>query len=468
MTIKLTFLGAARSVTGSCYLLETGENRLLVDCGMYQERPLRERNWAPFPVPPDTIDAVLLTHAHLDHSGLLPKLVHDGFSGPIYCTPATKEITEIMLLDSAAIQEEDAEFKRLRHQKEKRKGPYPEVPLYTVKDAEAAVPLLTPVNYQHTIEVANGISATFYDAGHVLGSAMIEMVVQQNGKQRRLLFSGDIGRQNKPILQDPTTFTEADYIIMESTYGDRQLESPAEAADKFAAAINATVRAGGNIIIPSFALERSQEMLYYLNKFLLEDRIPHLLVFFDSPMAVGINEVFQHHIDLFDEEMKELIRQKKSPFHFPGLKLVRTVDESKAINHISGTVIIIAGSGMCTGGRIKHHLANNISRKESAILFVGYQAEGTLGREIVDGAKQVRILGKRYQVKAKIVQIDGFSAHADKGELLKWALNLKRPPRHAFITHGEAKATESLASAIREKTSWTVTIPEYRQEFLLD
>jgi len=468
MTIKLTFLGAARSVTGSCYLLETGENRLLVDCGMYQERPLRERNWAPFPVPPDTIDAVLLTHAHLDHSGLLPKLVHDGFSGPIYCTPATKEITEIMLLDSAAIQEEDAEFKRLRHQKEKRKGPYPEVPLYTVKDAEAAVPLLTPVNYQHTIEVANGISATFYDAGHVLGSAMIEMVVQQNGKQRRLLFSGDIGRQNKPILQDPTTFTEADYIIMESTYGDRQLESPAEAADKFAAAINATVRAGGNIIIPSFALERSQEMLYYLNKFLLEDRIPHLLVFFDSPMAVGINEVFQHHIDLFDEEMKELIRQKKSPFHFPGLKLVRTVDESKAINHISGTVIIIAGSGMCTGGRIKHHLANNISRKESAILFVGYQAEGTLGREIVDGAKQVRILGKRYQVKAKIVQIDGFSAHADKGELLKWALNLKRPPRHAFITHGEAKATESLASAIREKTGWTVTIPEYRQEFLLD
>ncbi len=468
MALKLSFLGAARSVTGSCYLLETGEGRLLVDCGLYQERPLRERNWADFPVPPDSIDAVLLTHAHLDHCGLLPKLVRDGFSGPIYCTPATKEITEIMLLDSAAIQEEDAEFKKLRHQKENRKGPHPEVPLYTVKDAEAAIPLLTPVAYQRTIEVANGVSATFYDAGHVLGSAMIEVVVQQNGEKRKLLFSGDIGRQNKPIVHDPTTFTEADYLVMESTYGNRELEPPAEAADRFAAAINATVRAGGNIIIPSFALERSQEMLYYLNKFLLEDRIPHLLVFFDSPMSASINEVFEHHIDLFDEEMQVLMRQKRSPFAFPGLKLVRTAEESKAINHISGTVIIIAGSGMCTGGRIKHHLANNISRKESTILFVGYQAEGTLGREIVDGAKKVRILGKRYRVKAKIVQIEGFSAHADKKELVKWALSLKRPPRHIFITHGETKATESLAAAISEKTGWTVTIPEYRQEFLLD
>ncbi len=467
MAIKLTFLGAVRSVTGSCYLIEVNGTRLLVDCGLYQERPLRERNWAPFPVPPDTIDAVLLTHAHLDHCGLLPKLVREGFSSPVYCTPATREITEIMLLDSAAIQEEDAKFKKLRHQKEKRKGPYPEVPLYTVKDAEATIPLLTPVNYQKTIEVADGISATFYDAGHVLGSAMIEIVVQQNGEQRKLLFSGDIGRQNKPIVRNPTVFTEADYVVMESTYGNRELEPPAEAADRFAAAINATVRAGGNIVIPSFALERSQEMLYYLNKLLLEGRIPHLLVFFDSPMATNINEVFEHHIDLFDDEMKELLRQQRSPFNLPGLKLVRSTEESKAINHISGTVIIIAGSGMCTGGRIKHHLANNISRKESTILFVGYQAEGTLGREIVDGARKVRILGKRYPVKARIVQIEGFSAHADKNELMRWALHLQRPPVQGFITHGEARSAESLAAALREKTGWNVAVPEYRQEFVL-
>lgn len=468
MTVRLTFLGAARSVTGSCYLLEVNGTRLLVDCGLYQERPLRERNWAPFPVPPNTIHAVLLTHAHLDHCGLLPRLVRQGFSGPVYCTPATREITEIMLLDSAAIQEEDAEFKKLRHQKEKRKGPHPEIPLYTVKDAEAVVPLLTPVDYQRTFEVADGISAALYDAGHVLGSAMIEIAVQQNGAQRRLLFSGDIGRQNKPIVHNPTTFTEADYVVMESTYGNRELESPSEAADKFAAAINATVKAGGNIVIPSFALERSQEMLYYLNKLLLEDRIPHLLVFFDSPMATNINEVFAHHIDLFDDEMKELITQKRSPFDLPGLKLVRSTEESKAINHISGTVIIIAGSGMCTGGRIKHHLANNISRKESTILFVGYQAESTLGREIVDGARKVRILGKRYPVRAKIVQIEGFSAHADKNELMRWVLHLQRPPRQVFVTHGEARSAESLAAALRGKTGWNVVVPEYRQEFVLE
>lgn len=467
MTIRLTFLGAARSVTGSCYLLETGGARLLVDCGLYQERPLRERNWAPFPVPPASISAVLLTHAHLDHCGLLPKLVREGFSGHIYCTSATREITEIMLLDSATLQEEDAEFKRLRHQKEGRKGPHPEIPLYTVRDAEATIPLLSPLPYQQTVDIADGVSATFYDAGHVLGSAMIEIVVRRNGEQMKLLFTGDIGRQNKPIVHDPTVFTEADYVVMESTYGNRELESLGEAAEKFAATINTTARAGGNVVIPSFALERSQEMLYYLNRFLLEDRIPHLLVFFDSPMAININEVFEHHIDLLDDEMKELMRQKKSPFHFPGLKVVRTTEESKAINHISGTVIIIAGSGMCTGGRIKHHLANNISRKESTILFVGYQAEGTLGREIVDGARKVRILGKHYPVRARIVQIEGFSAHADRNELMKWALNFKQPPRQLFITHGEAEAAEHLAAAIREKTGWNVAVPEYQQEFVL-
>ena len=468
MQIKLAFLGAAQSVTGSCYLVEASNIRLLVDCGLYQERELRGRNWAPFPVSPETIDAVLLTHAHLDHCGLLPKLVREGFHGPIYCTAATAEIAEIMLLDSANLQQEDAEFKKKRHQKDSRKGPYPEVPLYTIDDAKASFSLFSPVKYVKTVSIGEGVEATFYDAGHVLGSSMIKVRIRQNGEGRTVLFSGDIGRWGKPILQDPTLFEEADYILVESTYGDRSLETLEDAANKLADVINTTVKSRGNIVIPSFALERSQDILYYLNKFLIEDRIPHLMVLFDSPMAVNITEVFEHHPELFDEEMTKLIRQKESPFHFQGLNLVRTTNESKAINRIKGTVIIIAGSGMCTGGRIKHHLVTNISREESTILFAGYQAVGTLGREIVDGAKKVRILGQYYPVRARVVQMNGFSAHADRDELLKWLASLRRPPRRLFVTHGEPSISQHFASLVRGKTGWEVVVPEYQGEFLLD
>ena len=468
MQIKLAFLGAAQSVTGSCYLVEASNMRLLVDCGLYQERELRGRNWAPFPVSPETIDAVLLTHAHLDHCGLLPKLVREGFHGPIYCLAATAEIAEIMLLDSANLQQEDAEFKKKRHRKDSRKGPYPEVPLYTIDDAKASFPLFSPVEYRKTVSIGKGIEATFYDAGHVLGSSMIRVRIRQNGEERTILFSGDIGRWGKPILRDPTLFEEAAYVLVESTYGDRLSEPSEDAANKLADVINATVKSGGNIVIPSFALERSQEILYYLNKFLLEDRIPHLMVFIDSPMAVSITEVFEHHSELFDKEMVRLMRQKKSPFDFRGLNLVRTAEESKAINRIKGTVIIIAGSGMCTGGRIKHHLVTNISRKESTILFVGYQAAGTLGREIVDGAEKVRILGQHYPVKARVVQINGFSAHADRDELLKWLASLHRPPRRLFVTHGESSIAQHFASLVRGKTGWEVVVPQYQEELRLD
>ena len=468
MQIKLTFLGAAQSVTGSCYLVEAGNVRFLVDCGIYQEREFRGRNWEPFPVPPETLDCVLLTHAHLDHSGLLPKLVREGFHGSIHCTAATAEIAEIMLLDSADIQQEDAEFKKKRHQKARRKGPYPEAPLYTVDDARASFPLFSPVEYKKAISIAKGIEATFYDAGHVLGSAMIMVRIRQSGEYRTILFSGDIGRRGKPILRDPTLFEEADYVLVESTYGDRLLEPIEDSAAKLARAINATVKSGGNVVIPSFALERSQEMLYYLNEFLIEDRIPHLMVFIDSPMAVSITDVFEHYPELFDEEMANLMRRKKSPFDFRGLSLVRTAEESKAINRIKGTVIIIAGSGMCTGGRIKHHLVTNISRKESAILFVGYQAVGTLGREIVDGAKKVRILGQQYPIRARVVQIDGFSAHADRDGLFKWLSSLRKSPRRLFVTHGESDVSQHFAALVKDKKGWKVTVPEYRQEFLLD
>jgi metallo-beta-lactamase family protein len=467
MQIKITFLGAAQSVTGSCYLIETGSTRLLVDCGLYQERELTERNWAPFPIPPGTLDCVLLTHAHLDHSGLLPKLVREGFRGKIYCTAATSEITEIMLLDAAHLQEEDAEFKRKRHQREKRKGPYLEVPLYTVDDAQACLPHFSSIEYGTTVTIAENIDATFSDAGHVLGSSMIKLNIRQNSEERTILFSGDIGRWGKPILRDPTVFKAADYVLVESTYGDRLSEPLTDAADKLADAINSTVKSGGNIVIPSFALERSQELLYYLNKFLLENRIPHLIVFVDSPMALNINQVFEQHPELFDKEMTEFM-QLESPFSFRGLSLSRTAAESKAINRIKGTVIIIAGSGMCTGGRIKHHLVTNITRPESTILFVGYQATGTLGREIVNGAREVRIFGQYYPVKATIVQINGFSAHADRDELIKWLSSLSQPPRHLFVTHGESTVAQHFADLIKGRTGWNVTVPEYRDEVILD
>lgn len=468
MHIKLTFLGAAQNVTGSRYLVDTGNTRFLVDCGLYQERKFRGRNWEPFSMSPQSMDALLLTHAHLDHCGLLPRLARNGFQRTIHCTAATAEITRIMLLDSAKLQQEDVEFKKRRHQEERRTGPYPEVPLYTIDDAEASFTLFSPVEYGKTVSIGEDVEATFYNAGHVLGSSMVKVQIRQNGDQRTLLFSGDIGGWGKPILREPTLFEEADYVLVESTYGDRILEPPEDAANKLAQVINKTAKAGGNIVIPSFALERSQEILYYLNKLVIEGRIPHLMVYFDSPMAININEVFEHHPELFDKEMTEFIRQKRSPFDFHGLNLVRTAEQSKAINHIKGTIIIIAGSGMCTGGRVKHHLVTNISRKESTILFVGYQAAGTLGREIVDGAKKVRILGKHYQVKARVVQVNGFSAHADRDELMKWLSSLRKPPRRLFVTHGEPESSHRLAALARAKMGWEVAVPEYKDEVTLD
>jgi metallo-beta-lactamase family protein len=468
MQIRLSFLGAAQNVTGSKYLLETENAKLLVDCGLYQERELKGRNWSPFFMPPQSLDAVLLTHAHLDHCGLLPRLVQKDFNNPIYCTAATAEITRIMLLDAGKLQEEDAEFKKRRHKKEKRKGLYPEIPLYTQQDAEAVFPLFSEVKYGEPVPIGDGITASFHDAGHVLGSSMVRFKIGQNSEQRTILFSGDIGRWNKPMLEDPTLFDEADYVVIESTYGNRLLEPVEETAKEFAEIINATANKGGNIIIPSFALERSQEILYYLNKFRLEGRIPSLPVFVDSPMAISITEVFDNYPQLFDGEMKKLLSQEKSPFDFPELKLVRTTEESKALNRLSGSNIIIAGSGMCTGGRIKHHLVNNITKAKNTILFVGYQAFGTLGRHIVDGAKTARILGQYHPVRARIAQVHGFSAHADRDELIKWLSSLGKPPRRVFITHGEIKASENLAGLIRAGKGWETLIPRYRQQVLLD
>jgi len=467
MDIKLTFMGAARGVTGSRNFIEANGMTFLVDCGLYQEHEFLHRNWEPFRCKPSELTAVLLTHAHLDHSGLLPKLVNEGFHGRVICTPATADITKIMLLDAAQVQEEDAAYKKKRHIREGRRGPYPEIPLYTVEDAEASLEFFTPVEYNTPVDIGSGVTATFHDAGHVLGSSMIKLVFKQQGEKRSIVFSGDIGRRDRPFLHDPDTFRRTDYVVMESTYGDKAHKGAETIDGELADIVKTAFAAGGNIIIPSFALQRAQEILYYLNGLLMAKRIPAIEVYLDSPMAIKITEVFKQYAGQLDDDMKDLIRRHQSPFDFPGLRFVQSVEESKKLNDIKGTVMIIAGSGMATGGRVKHHLANNISRPECTVLFVGYQAEGTLGRQILDGARSVRIHGEYHAVRARIEHIQGFSAHADRDELLKWLSRLSAEPSLVMITHGEVRAAESFKEFLKEKTGFKVTVPSYGEEFHL-
>jgi len=468
MKFSLSFLGAAENVTGSRYLLEANGLRILVDCGLYQEWHLKERNWDSFPIPPSSIHAVLLTHAHLDHCGWLPRLVRGGFRGPVYATAATAEIARIVLLDAAHLQEEDAAFKQKRHRREGRTPARPVVPLYTVADAEESLPLFKPVSYEENVQVGDGVSVTFHDAGHILGSSMLEVKLRDGGEERVVLFSGDVGRRDVPILRDPTVFGQADYILCESTYGDRVHEKAEDTNGLLADIINSTHRAGGNIVVPSFSVERAQEVLYHLNELLLANRIPHLVTFLDSPMAIRVTEVFERHPELFDKEMTELMQQQNSPFDFAGLQMTRTTDQSKAINHIKGTALIISGSGMCTGGRVKHHLVNNIGRGESTVLFVGYQAMGTLGRQIAEGKKEVSILGETHAVKARVAQLHGFSGHADRNELLRWLSGIKKGRRRLFATHGEANAAGAFAELVADKLGWETSVAKYRQKVALD
>lgn len=467
MEIKLNFFGAAKNVTGSCFYLEANGVRLLVDCGLYQEREFKPRNFADFPVPANTIDAVLLTHAHLDHCGRLPKLVKEGFRGKVYATSATAEIANIIMLDAAHIQEEDVKHKLKRHERSGKKSPFPYEPLYTTEDAEKVNALFHKVKYRTKIPIGNGITAEFREAGHVFGSSSIRIAVEQGGETRTILFSGDVGRWNLPIMRDPDQFENADYVLVESTYGDRIHADVADIPGELARIINETHKAGGNVVIPSFALERTQELLYHLNNLLKANRIPHLLAFVDSPMAVKITEVFKKHPDLYDAETIAQIRAGDEPCNFPGLTMSQSVDQSKAINHIKGTAIIIAGSGMCTGGRIKHHLKNNIVRPESTILFVGYQSHGTLGRLILDQPETVRIFGEEWPVAARIERISGFSAHADQSELYRWLSSLKQPPRTVFVVHGEESQATAFGKFLHAKTGWKCEVPDYGQEVVL-
>ncbi|MGC9066289.1 MAG: MBL fold metallo-hydrolase RNA specificity domain-containing protein [Candidatus Ratteibacteria bacterium] len=457
---SITFLGAAENVTGSRHLLQLDNKKFLIDCGIYQERDLLSRNWDAFPVDPESIDAVFLTHAHLDHCGFLPRLVKSGFKGPVYATAPTIEIAKIALLDAAKLYEEDAEKKRLRHEMTGKKVSHPVIPLYTQNDVYNVFDLFREIPCNQEFEVANGYSLICHNAGHILGSAIFEFRDKNTGKN--LVFTGDLGRPNRPLLPEPERLSKIDYLVMESTYGDRVHEPDEMTYKTVASTITETAEKSGNIVVPSFAIERTQELLYCLKKLLSEDRIPHLMTFIDSPMAIKVTEVFKRYPEFLRESLKKMAEENNSPFEMDLLQPTETVEQSKSINHVKGSVIIIAGSGMCTGGRIKHHLVTNISRPESTIMFVGYQATGTLGREIISGKKQVRILGEYRQVNANIVQVNGFSSHADQNEILWWLEFLEKPPIDTFLVHGEQPAITKLKEVLMKRKSINANIAEYQ------
>ncbi|MDQ1281337.1 MAG: metallo-beta-lactamase family protein [Thermoproteota archaeon] len=463
--MKIKFLGATRQVTGSSYFLNAGGVKILIDCGLFQERDYSHRNWEAFPIPPNQIQHILLTHVHLDHCGLVPKLVKEGFAGDILLTSASKELFPIVILDSARIQEEDAVYEKKRHEKEGKKEPLSETLLYNVQDAEKCFPLLKDVSYEEYVQLSDRVKVCFHDAGHILGSAMIEVIVQDENVSRNIIFSGDIGQWNKPLLGNPSVFDRADYVVMESTYGDRNHDNSQDIDERLSKIVNDTVNEGGNVLIPTFAIERAQELLYHFSRLAQAEKIPYIVTFLDSPMAIEITRVFERSMKYFDKETSDLFRNGQSPFEFPGLMFAKTVEASKAINLIKGSTVIMASSGMLTGGRIQHHLIRNIARPESTLIFVGYQAAGTLGRQILDGMSPVEIYGQSYPVRMKIERIDAFSAHADMNDLERWLNNFKSPPNHVFLIHGEEESMMSLKTYLQSKSGWTVSTPTYLEEY---
>lgn len=456
--MHLTFIGAAQEVTGSCYLVETDDVRFLVDCGMYQGGAnARARNARPFPFSPASIDFVLLTHAHIDHSGLLPKLVREGFKGPIYATAATADLLDIMLRDSAHLQEMAAE--RLKRGDENGNG-NGIAPIYTMTDAEACLAHVKPLPYDQDLHPHPTVQARFRDAGHILGSAIVEARVTDGRARKKLVFSGDVGQPGRPILRNPTAIKEADFLIVESTYGNRAHKDLAATLDELVLAIDTTLHEKkGNVIIPAFAVGRTQELLYFLRVLADEGRLHGLEVYVDSPMATQATELTVRHFNLFDEEAKALFSRPVPPRHKLTLHFVGSVAESMALNEVRSGAVIISASGMCDGGRIKHHLRHNLGRPENTILITGFQAQGTLGRRLVDGAKTARIFGEEIVVRAQIYTLGGLSAHADQPALLQWLRGFARPPRQAFVTHGEASIATSFAALVSERLGWETNAP---------
>jgi metallo-beta-lactamase family protein len=451
-------------VTGSCYLLEAGGLRLLVDCGMFQGKE-EELNDKPFGMNPATLNGVILTHAHIDHSGRLPLLRKQGFRGPIYTHPATADLTAVMLLDSAHIQESDAERE---NRKGKRAGHPPVAPLYTIADATAVAEQLRNVPYDELVALSDTVQIRLQDAGHILGSAFVE-VFETDGEDRqtKLVFSGDLGQPDRPILRDPTVVDDADYLILESTYGDRLHQPRSATREALAEIIRSTVSEGGNVIIPSFAIGRTQEVLYELNALTEAKQLPPgLRIVLDSPLAAKATEVTARHVEVFDEAAAALMQKGDNPFAFAGLSITRTPDESKALNESREPMVIIAAGGMAEAGRVVHHLKHNLWRPNCTVLFVGFQAEGTLGRRILDGAPRVHIHGEEVAVRARIESLPGLSAHADQAQILAWTAGLKHPPLRTFLTHGEGDARNQLARLLTEQEH-RVELPAMGQKVTL-
>lgn len=465
MRLRLTFCGAAQTVTGSCFLLETAGGKVLIDCGMFQGGKERERNSEPFPFEPGEIQAVLLTHAHVDHSGLLPRLVRQGFRGRIAATEATADLCAVMLPDAAHIQEMEAEW---RSKKARRAGREPVEPLYTPADAQKTLDLLFPVKYGQEVDLLPGLRFRMLDAGHILGSAIVEVWVEENGRRVKLVFTGDLGQRNAPIIRDPTRIDETDYLVIESTYGDRLHEGLQDRRQELAAVVKAAIKSGGNLVIPAFAVERTQALLYDLKSLMDAGEIPQINVYIDSPMAVSATEIFRRHPDCYDAETKAMLAGAGSPFEFPTLTYVREVAESQALNRIKGGAVIVSASGMCEAGRILHHLKHNLWRPESHLLFVGYQAKGTLGRRLLDGEKLVRVMGEEIVVRASVHNIGGYSAHADRDDLLEWLGAIKKRPRGIFLVHGEAEAMAVWRETVQRTVGAPTFVPAYGEGFELE
>ncbi|WP_417779835.1 MBL fold metallo-hydrolase RNA specificity domain-containing protein [Stutzerimonas xanthomarina] len=456
----LSFLGAIQQVTGSCYLIETHEGvRVLLDCGMRQGRREEEAgNRAGFSFDPQTLDAVVLSHAHIDHSGLLPKLVAAGFKGPIHVTEATGKLLELMLLDSANIQEKDAEWE---NRWRARLGKPPIKPLYTRVDTERMLAQRQPHAYGEAFEAAPGVSVHFFDAGHILGSAIVQVDVEDFGATRRLVFSGDLGNACSPLMHAPTPLSEADVVLLESTYGDRDHRDHQATIEELAEILQQAHRDGGNVLIPSFAVGRTQDLIYYLGLLYQQGRVPQQVVFLDSPMAIGANAIyslFQEQLDIQPGIAGDHNRQRIESW-LPIFRPTPTTEESMAINRFKSGAIIIAGSGMCTGGRMLHHFKHNLWREECHLIIPGFQASGTLGRAIVDGAKTVKLMHQRIAVKAQVHTLGGFSAHAGQSQLIEWANQFKTRPE-LYLVHGELDKMRALQEALRDRLEWQANIPE--------
>jgi len=463
----LRFLGAAQTVTGSCYLLTAGERSILIDCGLFQgPKALRERNYEPFPVPPASLSHILLTHAHIDHSGRIPSLVRNGFRGRIKATAATVDLAGVMLPDSGHVQEMEVEHKNRRGA---RAGREEVAPIYTAADGYAALAYFDPVEYGREADLSGGTTVRFLDSGHILGSAMLEVTVEEKGRPTRILFSGDLGNAGyHPLLAEPTRVEETDFLVIESTYGDRLHQATRDPAELLAEVVNTAYRRGGPLIIPAFAAERTQDLLYFLHRLWKGERIPPLPVYIDSPMAIAATAVFEKHHECYGIQVQDMLRRGEEPLDFAGIHYARTVAESQALNGLQGPAVIISASGMADAGRVRHHLKHNLWRKEATVLLVGYQAQGTLGRSLLEGADRVTIFGEEIVVRAQVRHLDVFSGHADQNGLMEWAGHFKVPPRRTFVVHGEPAASATLARLLTDKLGWPVIVPEWLEEYDLN